>query len=41
MGSGSQQAQQPFDVTKYKTKSECLTAATAAHASASLCDTLP
>jgi hypothetical protein len=45
MGSGSttQQAQQPmgaFDPTKYKTKSECLTAAQAAKASASLCNSL-
>lgn len=47
MGSGSstQQAQQPmgagsFDPTKYKTKTECLNAATAAHASASACSSL-
>jgi hypothetical protein len=41
-GSG-QQAQQPmgsFDPTKYKTKTECLNAATAAHASTSACNSL-
>lgn len=39
----TQQAQQPmgaFDPTKYKTKSECLTAAAAAKASTSLCASL-
>jgi hypothetical protein len=44
-GSSTQQAQQPmgagsFDPTKYKTKTECLNAATAAHASASACSSL-
>ena len=42
-GSMGQQAQQPmgtFDASKYKTKTECLNAATAAHASASLCNNL-
>ena|SRR5262245_53250089 len=37
------QAQQPmgsFDASKYKTKTECLNAATAAHASASACNNL-
>jgi hypothetical protein len=41
MGSGSsttQQAQGAFDVTKYKTKAECLTAARSAKADAMLCD---
>jgi hypothetical protein len=43
MGSGSgsgmpQQAQGAFDVTKYKTKAECLTAARSAKADATLCD---
>jgi len=41
MGSGSsttQQAQGAFDVTKYKTKSECLTAARGAKADTTLCD---
>jgi hypothetical protein len=38
-GSGSSQtAQQPFDVTKYKTKAECLTAASTAMADKTLCD---
>jgi hypothetical protein len=41
MGGGSgmpQQAQGAFDVTKYKTKAECLTAARSAKADATLCD---
>lgn len=41
MGSGSsttQQAQGAFDVTKYKSKAECLTAARAAKADTMLCD---
>lgn len=41
MGSGSsttQQAQGAFDVTKYKTKAECLTAARSAKADSTLCD---
>jgi hypothetical protein len=48
MGSGSsstQQAQQPmsggaFSAKNYKTKTECLNAATAAHADRTLCDSL-
>jgi hypothetical protein len=43
MGSGSsttQQAQGRFDVTKFKTKAECLTAARAAKADAMLCDSV-
>ena len=47
MGSGSstQQAQQPmssgaFNVSNYKTKAECLTAATAQHADRTLCNSL-
>jgi hypothetical protein len=43
-GSGSsQQAQQPmgtFDASKYKSKTDCLSAAAAAHASSSLCNSL-
>ncbi|MBN9091508.1 MAG: hypothetical protein J0J01_31700 [Reyranella sp.] len=41
MGAGSsttQQAQGAFDVTKYKTKAECLTAARSAKADSTLCD---
>jgi hypothetical protein len=34
MGSGT------FDASKYKTKTDCLNAASAAHASTSLCDNL-
>jgi len=37
-GSSTQQAQGAFDVTKYKTKAECLTAARAAKADVMLCD---
>lgn len=41
MGSStSQQAQGAFDVTKYKTKSECLTAARSAKADTILCDSV-
>ena len=48
MGSGSpstQQAQQPmssgtFNATNYKTKTECLNAATAQHADRTLCEAL-
>lgn len=44
MGTGSSQtAQQPmgsFDVTKYKTKTECMNAATTAKADMKLCDTI-
>ena len=47
MGSGSgtsaQQAQQPsgtFNATNYKTKTECLNAASAQHADRTLCDAL-
>jgi len=48
MGTGSgvnQQAQQPmgagnFDPSKYKSKTDCLNAATAAHALTSLCNNL-
>ena len=39
MGSSTtQQAQGAFDVTKYKTKAECLTAARSAKADSTLCD---
>jgi len=39
MGSSTtQQAQGAFDVTKYKTKAECLTAARSAKADTTLCD---
>jgi len=39
MGSSTtQQAQGAFDVTKYKTKAECLTAARSASADIKLCD---
>jgi len=42
MGSGSsQQAAQPFDATKYTTKTECLSAAAKANASVTACDSLP
>lgn len=44
-GTSSQQAQQPmgsgaFDASNYKTKAECLTAATAQHADRTLCNAL-
>jgi|tagenome__1003787_1003787.scaffolds.fasta_scaffold20617344_2 hypothetical protein len=37
-GSSTQQAQGTFDVTKYKTKAECLTAARSAKADTTLCN---
>jgi len=44
-GSSTQQAQQPmttgtFNATNYKTKTECLNAATVQHADRKLCDSL-